>query len=168
MKAPRTYSTCTTEGCNNLGIRSLRTKPRCHACHARYVTQQRRDRVLAGLKEPIVVPNKYSVDRNGYRVGYAPDHPLSSVNGLITEHRLLAYDKYGSGDQACHWCNKALTWKQVEVDHVDWDRTDNSSDNLVTSCKSCNCNRHHSTVERETDCSEIAQKMRLLAKRLGR
>ncbi|WP_293984904.1 HNH endonuclease [Sphingobium sp.] len=71
------------------------------------------------------------MDAHGYQLGYAPEHPLASKTGLVHEHRVVAYEKYGGGDQKCHWCKTPLTWKQVEVDHLDWNRSNNDKSNLV-------------------------------------
>lgn len=159
-----------TKPCKNDKCKNLAKAPRgmCWTCYNRETVANRRAAVAEGKRAPRLVPNTYSVDKHGYRMGYAPEHPLSSITGLITEHRIIAYEKYGEGEQECHWCKGKLTWKQVEVDHLDWNRKNNLPDNLVTSCKSCNVIRTEVRVETQNTTSAIAERMLALAKRLGR
>lgn len=69
-------------------------------------------------------------------------HPLASKKGQLAEHRKVLYDKIGVGPHPCHWCGKLLVWGGIlglNVDHLDGDKLNNDSENLVPSC--CGCNR---------------------------
>ncbi|MEV4934130.1 HNH endonuclease signature motif containing protein [Sphingobium sp. LSP13-1-1.1] len=106
-------------------------------------------------------------------MGWAPEHPLAMSNGLVLEHRRVAYNKYGAGTQTCNWCNVELEWSAVEVDHLDWTRTNNRSDNLVTSCQKCNLGRRSPKEEaaaKQTSAklNEQSDKLTALIKRLNR
>lgn len=116
---------------------------------------------------------RYSIvnRRDDYQVRYAPDwywadfpeylltrhlHKDGTKAGstYALEHRLVAWEKYGSGPQRCVWCDCALHWAfrdpdpdcrptTVQVDHLDGDRFNNDPDNLVVSCSRCNTARLH-------------------------
>lgn len=40
-----------------------------------------------------------------------PDHPLATAHGTVKVHRLVAYEKIGSGPHKCHWCGCDVEWK---------------------------------------------------------
>lgn len=70
------------------------------------------------------------------------DHPLSSKNGALAEHRKVLFEKIGPGQHGCHWCGKVVEWPiDLYADHVDSDITHNEQDNLVPSCLRCNWGR---------------------------
>lgn len=76
------------------------------------------------------------------------NHPLA-YKGTIGEHRKVLYEKIGPGPHRCHWewCgHRELNWlwdypNRLEADHLDHDRTNNSPENLVPCCRSCNAKR---------------------------
>ena len=78
---------------------------------------------------------------DGYYVNISADHPLAGKNGVVREHRVVAYDKYGDGPHSCHWCGTVLQWVDICVDHMNNVRSDNTPDNLVVSCNGCNGSR---------------------------
>ena len=98
-----------------------------------------------------VAPEGTAFDTNGYRSVKAAEHPLADSYGWVPEHRKVLYDAIGPGPHECHWnaqsdCgNKALEWGGrlgLCADHIDGERSNNSPDNLVPSCNSCNLHRH--------------------------
>ena len=78
---------------------------------------------------------------DGYYVSIYADHPLAGKNGVVREHRVVAYDKYGDGPHPCHWCGTVLQWVDICVDHLNNIKSDNSPSNLVVSCNGCNGSR---------------------------
>lgn len=94
-------------------------------------------------------PSKgYSIEATGYkRLTGMHDHPLSTSGGVILEHRKTLYDAIGPGPHACHWkdqfdCGRtSLEWDNICVDHLDSDTLNNTLENLVVSCRSCNTKR---------------------------
>lgn len=106
-------------------------------CRRHYLRKKRRG--TTELRGP--VESVGYIDRYGYRVIYKTGHPLARPSGRVSEHRLVAYAKYGPGDQACHWCSKPLTWARACVDHLDGQRQHNTPENLVVACGGCNSRR---------------------------
>lgn len=79
---------------------------------------------------------------HGYVKQGRPDHPLSNAKGEVYVHRATLYDSIGPGAHSCHWCGGEVTWGiDLEVDHVDSDRSNNELSNLVPSCHGCNTRR---------------------------
>lgn len=103
------------------------------------------------LKRPTRGPNGAgSTRKDGYRTLTLHGHPLANCWGAVLEHRVILYDKIGPGEHPCHWCGKVVSWEPgraagITVDHVDFDRSNNSHGNLVPACNACNvrrsCNR---------------------------
>ena len=78
---------------------------------------------------------------DGYYVSVSAEHPLAGKDGVVREHRAVAYDTHGEGPHPCHWCGKMLEWPKICVDHLNGVRDDNRPDNLVISCNGCNGSR---------------------------
>lgn len=55
---------------------------------------------------------------NGYRWRYCPEHPAAMADGMLYEHREVAYDLWGEAIRGKH------------VHHLDGDRTNNAPENL--------------------------------------
>jgi endogenous inhibitor of DNA gyrase (YacG/DUF329 family) len=81
------------------------------------------------------------------RIVYKPDHPLAGATGYVSEARLVLYAKIGPGSHPCHWCGEPVEWMvgkhggptgALIATHVNNDALDNSPNNLVPSCQSCN------------------------------
>ena len=95
-------------------------------------------------------PISYGMTR-GYRyVNGDYDHPLYVKGQFLLEHRKVLYDKIGSGPHPCHWSEaygcgrRSLEWKGLSglvVDHLDDDKLNNTPENLVPACSSCNMRR---------------------------
>lgn len=80
-----------------------------------------------------------TVTKAGYVLLRKPDHPLANSAGWVAEHRIVAFEVYGSGPQTCHWCGCGpLPWQRVTVDHLNERKADNGPENLVPSCNPCN------------------------------
>ena len=83
-----------------------------------------------------------SITDKGYRIIHRPGHPLARPDGRVREHRAVLFDAIGDGPHPCHHCGKVLpNWDVITVDHLNWDRLDNTLSNLVPSCLPCNGNR---------------------------
>lgn len=83
-------------------------------------------------------------------VAIASDHPLCQKPqggyGKAYEHRVVLYEKIGEGIHECHWCEKEVSWfgdSRLVADHLDGDRWNNASSNLVASCWRCNMLRNN-------------------------
>lgn len=75
-----------------------------------------------------------------------PDHPLSCKTGAVYVHRMILYNNVQGCRLPCFWCGKPLDWFGIEneklcVDHRDFDKHNNSVENLLPSCNSCNAGR---------------------------
>lgn len=107
------------------------------------------DRGDVGGPEPLKKPNGSGYERlDGYtEIRCAIGHPLSR-RGRALLHRVVLWSKIGDGPHECHWCACVVNWSHgllgdaLVVDHLDFDRTNNDSDNLVPSCHACNSKRH--------------------------
>lgn len=82
-----------------------------------------------------------------YRNTQAPEgHPLATGRTrTVGAHRLALWEKIGPGTHPCHYCAVPVTWLlprlatgALEVDHLDRNRLNNSSENLVPCCHPCN------------------------------
>ena len=131
------YSKCTVDGCQRKP-RST-TSPYCETHYYRIY----RNGTLDLHKPPAIVDRS-----DGYRLLYAPKHPLRRSSSRIAEHRAVFYEAHGAGPFNCHWCDKPLTWQNLHIDHLNDIRSDNSIGNLVASCPPCNQKRGHSKVKR--------------------
>jgi len=80
----------------------------------------------------------------GYvKVKYA-GHPLSDHSGMVFEHRLMMFNKYGMHLPPCELCGAATSWfsRNTHVDHIDCNRANNHESNLRILCNSCNVRRN--------------------------
>lgn len=81
------------------------------------------------------------------RMTNAPGHPIAPPSGVVAVARLVLYEKIGKGPHKCHWCGTEIEWRRGLVpgaliaDHLNWDRNDDSPENLVPACLPCNTNR---------------------------
>ena len=84
-----------------------------------------------------------------YDMHRAPEHPLAMKDGRVYTHRAMLYDRIGHGPHQCHWCKRQVDWSIAHprpgallADHLDGDRWNNASSNLVPSCGSCNAGKN--------------------------
>jgi hypothetical protein len=117
---------CTVRKCTAPALRSGNTM-----CETHYYRLRR----TGSTSDPYIM-GRY-VTGAGYIKLLDREHPLADSNGHVTEHRKVAYDKYGD-TVSCHWCGKPLTWERVCVDHLNEVKDDNRPDNLVAACNPCN------------------------------
>jgi hypothetical protein len=120
---------CETPNCQNrIGRPSFGL---CEACYMRL----RRN----GTVETIAKKRRHSYrQESGYVLISNPEHPLSGSGGYVAEHRMVMYDLQGEGPHPCFWCGKSLTWKRINIDHLNEVKDDNRPENLVISCHRCN------------------------------
>lgn len=131
---------CTIDGCGGVYL----AKGMCSRHYARI----KRNGDLAVRKGgPRRRDGHVVVHDSGRRAVYTPEHVLSRSSGLVAEHRLVLFDAIGYGPHRCHWCEKWVNWGwpmscRLDVDHLDWDPSNNDLSNLVASCNPCNSMRH--------------------------
>ncbi len=78
-----------------------------------------------------------TVDCHGYVREKRPGHPLA-VAGWVRLHRAVLYDAIGPGEHECYRCRTLVAWgAELEVDHADRDRENNSVENLKPACRAC-------------------------------
>lgn len=88
-----------------------------------------------------------SINGDGYLVIRNPSHPLATSQGKLLVHRAVLYNALGAGPHPCHWCGVRLPWQGrsaaecINVDHLDFNRLNNSRENLVAACLHCNSKR---------------------------
>jgi hypothetical protein len=101
--------------------------------------------------EPRPKPPPGGITPQGYIVLYRQhDHPLRRRrHPYVLAHRAALYDVLGPGGHACRWCGRTVFWEKppkhrdaLVVDHLDGNRVNNATDNLVPSCQPCNSARH--------------------------
>lgn len=89
---------------------------------------------------------------DGYITTRRRDHPLAGARGYVYVHRANLYDKIGPGFHSCHWCGTSVAWEsstsKLTADHLDWDRRNNSPENLAPSCLPCNSKRYEERTDR--------------------
>ncbi len=87
------------------------------------------------------------VKTKGPRMRTAKGHPIAPPSGIVSISRLTLHEKIGPGEHPCHWCGNTVAWKLGMVDgaliadHLDWNQSNNSPENLVPSCHPCNAHR---------------------------
>lgn len=125
----RTYSKCSTPGCNKTANR--RKYNLCETCYFR----MRRTGTTTKIERK---PKYRYITGAGYIKLFIPGHPLADNQGTVFEHRKVLYDKLGDGIHQCQWCGAEISWDDIVVDHLNENKQDNSPDNLVASCNNCN------------------------------
>ena len=126
--------------CNVLGCDGLIRSARSTLCEKHYYRLRRNGHLSLKPKHD---PPRLVDHSNGYKLLYAPDHPISTKGQPVRvyEHRAVYYEKHGDGPFRCHWCRLEVTWSTMHVDHLDDDKTNNEPTNLVASCPVCNQRR---------------------------
>lgn len=85
---------------------------------------------------------KHQMPGRGYIRCYEPNHKLADTQGYVSEHRLIAYDKYGDSLPNCELCDKPLDWDNVHIDHKDNIAYNNTPSNIRPLCRICNTRRN--------------------------
>lgn len=104
-------------------------------CYAHYMRQYRN-----GTTDKLTHA-KPLIHSGGYRMIPALGHPLAKGSSHAYEHRVVYYDAFGEGPFNCHWCQKPIDWRALNIDHKDDDKQNNALANLVASCFRCNVER---------------------------
>lgn len=83
---------------------------------------------------------------DGYSKVYRIGHPLAARDGRIYVHRLVLFEVIGEGPHPCHWCGRSVNWLdagdgRLVVDHLDFDRRNDTPVNLAPACHPCNSGR---------------------------
>lgn len=105
------------------------------------------------------------VDPKRYLQRKLTNHPLAGKNGRVYVHRATLHDSCASENQPlpCYWCAQTVYWshsdikKRLVVDHLDHDRHNNTPENLVPACNSCNVKRTRRTNIRLSSQYEAAK-----------
>lgn len=139
---PRRYEHCQAEGCDKPPRSGYATH-----CETHYY-QIRRNGYLGPKRLP--PPPRLSDHTGGYKLLYAPKHPLATrrQQSRVYEHRAVYYEHHGEGPFKCVHCRATVTWKTMHVDHLDDDPTNNDIGNLGASCPTCNQRRGHWKMKR--------------------
>jgi len=70
---------------------------------------------------------------------------LADSHGNVYQHRRVRYDEWvadGCRLLACFWCGANIEgWREVVIDHLDSDKSNNDPHNLVVTCNDCNLAR---------------------------
>jgi len=67
---------------------------------------------------------------------------IESLSSFRSSRPRMLYAVVGAGLHPCHWCKRPVGWTaDLEVDHLDDDRANNTPANLAPSCHACNAGR---------------------------
>lgn len=120
--------TCSNPKCGNK--RARKGSGLCEGCYMRL----RRNGTLEYR-----LHNQRYINDAGYVFLRIGNHPMSvATTGGVAEHRKVLYDHLGPGAHPCFWCGRSLEWKALVVDHLNENKADNRTENLVPSCNQCN------------------------------
>lgn len=130
---------CSADGCEMAASRVG-----AGLCERHYYRMRRNGRIQ---KLDTVIPGSLP-HSGGYKLVYAPEHPLRRQGSRVYEHRIVFYDAHGEGPFQCNWCSATVTWNNMHVDHLNSVRDDNRASNLVASCAACNTWRGKEKMKR--------------------
>lgn len=105
-----------------------------------------------GTPRKAEVKDQHRVTRKG--------HPVAPPSGVVAVARIVLYEKIGPGPHPCSWCGEEVDWKfglvpgALIADHLNWDRNDDSPENLVPACIPCNVNRQRKSEDRALKADE--------------
>lgn len=117
---------CSFDGCGNTN--------KGHGLCALHLRRKKRGLPL-DYSKPQLSPRRY-------RFKKAPNHPLCDKLGRVYAHRQVLFDTVEGSRLPCFWCGSPLNWMvDLVVDHLNHNRHDNSSRNLVPACNGCNAGR---------------------------
>src|SRR4030067_38775 len=92
------------------------------------------------------------------RIRYLPMHPLAGKTGLVSAARAILFDAIGIEPHPCYWCGKLVAWHIGEkgnladaliADHRDNNPLNDSPENIIPSCGSCNGSRSRTVKDGE-------------------
>ena len=130
------WRTCSLDGCDNWA----RSRQARH-CETHYYRMRRRGTYDA----PVYM--HWTTNGSGYIMRRDIEHPIASRHGYLYQHRFVLYEAIGPGVHPCYWCGRLVDWElrrgdgKLVVDHLDGDKQNNVSSNLVPSCHRCNSGR---------------------------
>lgn len=134
-----TYSVCSVNGCVNLANRVG-----ANLCEMHYMRVRRH----GGTEKQSTLIDGNLEHSGGYVLVHAPHHPLRTTSARVYEHRIVYYNANGAGPFNCYWCNKAVGWDDMHVDHLNSIVVDNRISNLVASCPVCNQQRGNAKMRK--------------------
>lgn len=114
---------CRVDGC---GREAAYKKARL--CQKHYFRVRR-----TGTTQKAERPQNWGIDSSGY---------LTSCGER--QHRKIYRDHYGDNLPDCWSCGRSLSWdmgKEMHIDHINEEKTDNRIENLRASCWLCNVQR---------------------------
>ncbi|PZQ55272.1 MAG: hypothetical protein DI555_07945 [Novosphingobium pentaromativorans] len=126
---------CNADGCDRL------TRSRNAGWCEKHYYQMRRNGHLGPKLLP--VPRETLDHVGGYKLLYAPRHPISTScqRTRVYQHRAVYYEHHGDGPFPCAHCGTEVSWSTMHVDHLDDDPTNNAIENLAAACPGCNQRR---------------------------
>lgn len=89
--------------------------------------------------------------KNGYVQVRIEEHPFS-IGGFIREHRVIAEKHHLNSINSIEICGKLYLRPEYDVHHIDFDKTNNSPENLLVLTRSEH-SRLHNEVKRQKKCS---------------
>jgi hypothetical protein len=84
---------------------------------------------------------------HGYVLVPAAGHFLARGSSHAYEHRVVYHKAHGDGPFPCYWCQSSVAWDDLHIDHLDDNKKNNSTDNLVASCAVCNQKRGQHKIQ---------------------
>ena len=132
------------------------TKP-CETCGAKVTRPKSQMKIRVFCSKACAYEGLKLANPKARRRVYLPNHSLADKSGYVQQSRVILYQRIGPGWHSCHWCGKKVRWTTLYgktkhclvADHVNDDELDDSPDNLVPSCQSCNGTRWHQVSDDE-------------------
>lgn len=137
LRPKKSYPACSVESCELPAKRQG-----AGMCEAHYM-RMRRNGSTDSRYERMPETAGHS---HGYVRVKAKGHPRSLGASRAYAHRVAFTEANGEGPFSCYWCQKAVTWADMHVDHLNDDKQDNRPVNLVAACGVCNQQRGHHKV----------------------
>ena len=87
----------------------------------------------------------------GYKMIRVLDHPFRNINNFVFEHRLLAEKYLMTDEQSIEVNGKKYLKPELDVHHIDQDKSNNSIDNLIIVSKKEHRKIHNKLDPRDRD-----------------